>query len=227
VYVKVFALLSFFSFAFADLRKPDENLFQVKTLSTSPEIYFIENFFSLDDCDHLKKKAMPHLKRSTVVDETGHTNGVVHQGRTSSGMFFSPFMQDPVVTLLEEKIARLTNTPKKNGEWIQVMRYQPEEEYLPHYDFFDPNTSGGRDTLLRGGQRIATCILYLEEPQKGGETIFPYMMISVFPKKGGLLLFYNCNEKNEVDLLTFHGSAPVIEGEKWIATRWIRQNTFR
>ncbi len=26
---------------------------------------------------------------------------------------------------------------------------------------------------------------------------------------------------------TLHGGAPVIEGEKWIATKWLRERTFQ
>lgn len=221
--------LSFFIFLaqiLANSRKPDSEIFQVKILSENPEIYLVENFFPIEYCDHIRDKALPYLKRSSVVDNSGRSSGIIHEGRTSSSMHFPPYMRDPILDALEKKIARLTKTDKKNGEWIQVMRYKIKEEYLPHYDFFDSQTEGGRRTLLRGGQRIATCILYLQEPNKGGETIFPFMLLSVPPKKGNLLLFYNCTPDDQVDFLTFHGSAPVEEGEKWIATRWIRQQEF-
>lgn len=35
------------------------------------------------------------------------------------------------------------------------------------------------------------------------------------------------NSKNQVDPLTLHGGCPVLKGEKWIATKWMRQNEYR
>jgi prolyl 4-hydroxylase len=192
----------------------------------SPEIFVVENFADDTLCEHLVRVALPHLKHSTVVDLTGKSHGVIDSGRTSSGMYFPPMLQDKHIDHLEKKIAQLTSLPQKNGEWIQVLRYKPSQEYRPHYDFFDPQTLGGVETLKRGGQRVVTCILYLKEPLVGGETVFPLLGVSIPPKKGSLLVFYNCDEKGQVFYETLHGGAPVIEGEKWIATKWIRQKTF-
>ena len=50
--------------------------------------------------------------------------------------------------------------------------------------------------------------------------------ISVTPKKGSAVLFYNCLPTGEVDGLSLHGGAPVIAGEKLIATKWIREGEF-
>ncbi|MED4041098.1 2OG-Fe(II) oxygenase, partial [Niallia taxi] len=36
--------------------------------------------------------------------------------------------------------------------------------------------------------------------------------------------FYNNEDLNE---LTLHGGAPVIKGEKWVATQWMRKQKIR
>jgi len=198
----------------------------LKIFCRSPEIYVVENFVDGTLCDHLIRLALPHLKQSRVVDITGKSHGVTDSGRTSSDMYFHPMLQDKKIDYLEKKIAQLTCLPQKNGEWLQVLRYKRSQEYRPHYDFFDPQTVGGIETLKRGGQRLATCILYLKEPLLGGETIFPLLGVTITPKKGALLVFYNLDENGQVFYETLHGGAPVIEGEKWIATKWIRQKTF-
>lgn len=54
-------------------------------------------------------------------------------------------------------------------------------------------------------------------------------MISKFavkPKKGDALLFFSLHPNATTDALSLHGSCPVIEGEKWSATKWIHVRSF-
>ncbi|TQE07235.1 hypothetical protein C1H46_007145 [Malus baccata] len=46
--------------------------------------------------------------------------------------------------------------------------------------------------------------------------------LKVKPRKGDGLLFYSLLPNGTIDPLALHGSCPVIEGEKWVATKWIR-----
>lgn len=199
---------------------------QLQILSWSPRIFLIENFLSSEECDHIIAQAKPELKRSTVVGPD-YAEGIVHQGRTSFGMFFPKNSTDAIIRNIEKRIAALTMLPEENGEGLQVLLYGPGAEYQPHYDYFDPSVEGERLCYIRGGQRIATCILYLNSPEEGGETIFPKAKISVRPIKGNAILFYNCTPDGVEDPLSFHGGAPVKKGEKWIATKWIRKGIFK
>ncbi len=60
-----------------------------------------------------------------------------------------------------------------NGEGLQVLRYGPGAEYRPHYDYFDPEQPGTPAILKRGGQRVASLVMYLNTPTRGGATTFP------------------------------------------------------
>jgi prolyl 4-hydroxylase len=77
------------------------------------------------------------------------------------------------VKTIEARIARLVNWPLENGEGLQVLQYVPGTEYKPHYDYFDPAEPGTPTILKRGGQRVGTLVMYLNEPEKGGGTTFP------------------------------------------------------
>lgn len=200
--------------------------FSTETLSESqPQAFLIPNFLTPEECDYLIEFAKPHLRRSTVVNEK-NDQGVLNSQRSSEGMFCPTHSQDSVLTAIEERIERLTGMPIENGEGLQILHYRPGGQYAPHFDFFDPNSPGGNMHLARGGQRVATVIMYLNEPEKGGETVFPKVSISVTPKKGYALLFYNCLPNGNVDYASLHAGAPVQEGEKWIATKWIRERIF-
>jgi prolyl 4-hydroxylase len=199
---------------------------EMQTLKEMPRIYLIPDFLSPEECDHMIKEARSSLAPSTVTDEAKPHEGKLDWRRSSQGMFFPSNSKDRILRRMERRIADLTGLPVENGEAIQVLWYQVGGEYQPHYDYFSPNTPGGAAVLERGGQRVATLIMYLNTPEAGGETIFPKVNISVIPKKGTALLFYNCNLSGEVDPLTLHGGAPVKAGEKWIATKWIRMSAF-
>jgi prolyl 4-hydroxylase len=202
----------------------DKMAAKVRVLSNSPRIYLIEGFLSPAECDHLIVKARPELKRSTVVSAS--SEGEVHEARTSKGMFFQRGA-DKVIAKIERRIAKLTRIPIINGEGLQILSYGLGEEYRPHFDYFDYYAPGGAACFNRGGQRVATMIMYLANTEEGGETIFPIVNLKVRPVKGNAVLFYNCNPEGREDPLTLHGGAPVIRGEKWIATKWLRYGEFR
>lgn len=201
------------------------NSCEMKTVSESPRIYYFRDFLTDEECDYIINLASPELERSRVL--ASNKEGAIDDRRTSKGMFFPTHSQDPIVRSIEKKISKITEIPMKNGEGLQVLHYGVGDEFQPHHDYFDPSMPGGSESLARGGQRVATFILYLNTPEQGGETVFPEAKVKVFPKKGNAVLFYNVNPDGVEDPLSFHGGAPVIKGEKWIATKWMREKPFR
>lgn len=199
--------------------------YEYKQISESPRIYLIADFLTEEECDYLISNAEPLLERSKVVD--AKRDGAVDDRRTSFGMFFPNSSLSSTLKNIHSKIFEMTQIPLEKGENLQVLRYEEGGEYQPHYDYFSKEKPGGTDSLKRGGQRVATFIMYLNTPEKGGETIFPLAKLKVFPKKGNALLFYNVDLEGKEDTLTLHGGAPVEKGEKWIATKWFREKAFR
>ena len=201
---------------------------KLKPLSATPRIFLIKNFLSSSECDHLIKNARPALARSMVINSSSAQDlEILHDARTSQGMFFPQNHTDTVLSAIEKRIASLTNIPQENGEGLQVLFYGIGGEYQPHYDYFDTSTPGEKQSYDRGGQRIATLIMYLHTTKEGGETIFPKAGVHVTPIKGDAVLFYNCDPYGKEDPMSLHGGAPVIKGEKWIATKWMRMGAFR
>lgn len=189
----------------------------------SPRVVILGGFLSDDECDALVEAAKPRMARSlTVSTQTGGEE--INADRTSNGMFFQRGEGD-VVTRIEARIGRLLNWPVENGEGMQILNYLPGAEYKPHYDYFDPSEPGTPRILTRGGQRVATVVMYLNDPEKGGGTTFPDVNFAVGPKRGNAVFFnYNRPHPNTKSL---HGGAPVVAGEKWIATKWLREREFK
>jgi len=190
-----------------------------------PRVAVIDNFLSDIECDYLVTLAEAKLKPSLTVDnESGGEQA--HHGRTSWGTYlFST--GDDILIAIEQKLAVLTNLPAENGEAMQVLRYDIGQQYEPHYDYFDPVHPGSAPILARGGQRLATVLMYLNDVEAGGETIFPEVGLRVFPKKRRALLFYNVTPEGALEPLSKHGGEPVQQGLKWVATRWIREGAFK
>ncbi len=196
---------------------------QVLVAMQAPRIIVFGGLLGDDECDAIVDAARPRLARSeTVVVDTGAS--AVHEARTSRGMFFERG-ENEVCKRVEQRIATLLSWPVRNGEGLQVLHYRPGAEYQPHHDYFDPAKSGTPAITARGGQRVATLIMYLNSPDKGGGTTFPDVGLEVGPVKGNAVFF--SYDRPHPSTRTLHGGAPVIAGEKWVATKWLREGEFR
>lgn len=191
----------------------------------APRIVLFGNLLAPEECDALIEMARPKLQRSTVVNATTGEYDV-HEARTSRGTYFERG-ENELIRRIETRIAELLERPVEHGEPIQILHYLPGAEYKPHYDYFDPKLPGNERVLAMGGQRIATLIMYLNDVQAGGSTVFPDVGLDVLPRKGNAVFFAYSSERGELDARTLHGGSPVAEGEKWIATKWIRVGPYR
>ncbi|XP_058183758.1 prolyl 4-hydroxylase 1 isoform X4 [Rhododendron vialii] len=160
------------------------------------------------------------------------TDGIKSNVRTSSGMFLAPEERKyAMIQAIEKRISVYSQVPVENGELIQVLRYETNQFYRPHHDYFSDTFN-----LKRGGQRVATMLMYLSDNVEGGETYFPMagssecscggrMMkgMCVKPNKGDALLFWSMGLDGQSDTSSIHGGCEVLSGEKWSATKWMRQ----
>ena len=205
------------------LETPDravEMLFVIE----SPRVVLFGNLLSGEECDLLVSLSRDKLERSSVVNaSTGAYD--IHPHRTSSGTYFRRG-ENELLQRLERRIAELVECPVEQGEPIQVLHYEPGGEYKPHYDYFDPAHPGNQEVLAQGGQRIATLIMYLNDVTCGGSTVFPEVGLNVLPHKGHAVYFAYCDDAGALDVRTLHGGSPVKSGEKWIATKWFRQQPY-
>jgi len=205
----------------ASVRAGDREVRIIATLR-QPRVIVFGGLLSDEECEQMIALAEERLVRSeTVKVETGASE--VNAARTSDGMFFQRG-ENPLCARIEARIAELLDWPLENGEGLQVLRYRPGAEYKPHYDYFDPAQPGTPSILKRGGQRVASLVCYLNTPAQGGATIFPDVQLDVMPVRGNAVFF--SYDRPHPMTRSLHGGAPVIEGEKWVATKWLREGRF-
>lgn len=192
----------------------------VSTCVETPIVRVLESVLDGAECEQLIEQARPRLARSRTVTEQG--NHEVSEARTSSGMFFK-VCETELVTRLEYRIAELLDIPVDHGEGLQILHYEPGQQYEPHYDWFDRSQPGYKTLTEHGGERIASFIMYLNTPEGGGGTHFPRAGVTVCARKGSAVYFaYENGDKSSL-----HAGLPVTRGEKWIATKWIRERPYR
>jgi prolyl 4-hydroxylase len=200
----------------------DGHRVQVLASLREPRVVVFGQLLSDGECDGLMAQSRPRLTRSeTVRNETGGSE--VHAARTSDGMFFERG-ESPLITTIEARISELLCWPVSHGEGLQILRYRPGAEYRPHFDFFDPVHPGTPRILERGGQRVGTLVIYLNTPEGGGATTFPDAGLEVAPVRGNAVFF--SYDRAHASTKTLHGGAPVTAGEKWVATKWLREGVF-
>jgi prolyl 4-hydroxylase len=203
------------------LRVQDREV-QVLLSLRNPRVVVFGGLLDATECDSLVELARVRLQRSETVDNSTGGNEV-NESRTSQGMFFERG-ENAVVQRVEARVAELLNWPLENGEGLQILRYGPGAEYRPHHDYFDPAQPGSTTILKRGGQRVGTLVMYLNTPTKGGATTFPDVGLEIAPIKGNAVFF--SYDRPHPMTRTLHGGAPVVEGEKWVATKWMREGVF-
>jgi prolyl 4-hydroxylase len=190
----------------------------------APRVVLFDRLLSGEECEEMIRLSRAKLQRSTVVNAaTGEYD--VHPDRTSSGTHFQRG-ENPLIRRIERRISELVACPVEHGEPIQILHYLPGAEYKPHFDFFDPTYEGNEKVLAMGGQRVATLVMYLNDVEAGGSTVFPDIGLDVLPRRGNAVFFAYATEDGQLDRRTLHGGSPVGAGEKWIATKWLRQGPY-
>lgn len=166
------------------------------------------------ECEALIELSKDRLQRSKI-GSSREVNGI----RTSSGAFLTD-VNNNILARVEKRVSSIMGIPIEHGEGLHILNYKPGQEYKEHFDYFASTSESASNN------RIATLVIYLNDVEEGGSTFFPKLNFSVCPKKGMAVYFeyfYNDQTLNE---LTLHGGAPVVKGEKWIATQWMRRKKF-
>lgn len=182
---------------------------QIISRIEEPLIVVLANVLSDEECEMLMGMSGDKMKRSKI-----GVSRNINDIRTSSGTFLE---ESEVTTRIERRIASIMNVSIEHGDGLQILKYTVGQEYKAHYDFFAENSAAANNN------RMSTLVIYLNDVEEGGETFFPKLNLTVSPKKGMAVYFEYFYQDASLNKLTLHGSAPVIKGEKWVATQWMRR----
>ncbi|XP_058614561.1 prolyl 4-hydroxylase subunit alpha-2 [Onychostoma macrolepis] len=181
-----------------------------------PTILRYHDFVSEGEIDTIKTLARPKLSRAKVIDPVSGKK-VSAASRVSKSAWLSEH-EDPVISLVNRRIAGVTGLQLQTAEELQIANYGIGGQYEPHYDSKLTNDS---DFQLRGG-RIATVLIYMSDVDIGGATVFPDAGAALQPKRGTAVLWFNLLRNGNEDARSLHAACPVFVGSKWVANKWIR-----
>ena len=203
-------------------------------VSSKPRIAYIPNFLSDEECDNVIKFAEPRLERSQVAIRANDADkNPINEVRTSSQTWLDT--NSGPGQPIADKIFKVTGFRPGSSEMMQILRYELNQKYDAHQDYFDPENYGPQPT-----NRAVTVFLYLSTVEEGGETWFPgadnkpvlttdYKSckggFGFKPRKRDAVIFYDMTPTGGYDPWSLHGGCPVKKGTKWGGTLWLRVPT--
>lgn len=183
-------------------------------LSSDPKVMHFKHLFNAAECNYLMQATGDAFEPSMVYDSSRRL--VRDEIRTSDGATIHWLIEDPAIVALNRRIAAVSHSSYEGGEALALLRYSPGQEYRPHFDF----VSGAAN------RRLQTALVYLNDDYVGGETRFVQTGLTVKGDAGDLVLFSNDGADGGPNPLSEHAGLPVTRGQKYLATRWIRESRW-
>nr|XP_044251519.1 prolyl 4-hydroxylase subunit alpha-1-like [Drosophila takahashii] len=112
---------------------------------------------------------------------------------------------------ITKRLEDATGLDMNHTELFQVVNYGLGGYFETHVDL-----------KLGKPDRMATALFYLSNVTQGGATYFPALNITVFPKIGSALFWFNLDNKGNPQMETLHTGCPVIVGSKWVVSKFIQ-----
>ncbi len=183
------------------------------------EIFVFQDFLTDQECQ----------KTMTLIDHDAQPStlyiGTEIDGfRTSSSCNLDPW--DEFVNGIEERICTVLGIQNDYAETMQGQRYHVGEQFKHHHDFFHTNQEYWKTEATNGGQRSWTAMIYLNDVLEGGATEFPHAKIGVMPLAGSMIIWNNMLSDGTPNDKSLHAGTPVLQGSKYIVTKWFRQNKW-
>lgn len=199
-------------------------------LASIPDIYRIDHdkidlfavgdFLTSAECSRLCTM-IDEVARPSALHELEYASGY----RTSYSGDLDP--RDPFVAGISQRIDALLGVDAAIGEPVQGQRYAPGQEFKPHNDWFYTSENYWPGEAARGGQRSWTTMAYLNPVEAGGATFFTRLGIQIDPKPGVLLIWNNALPDGRPNEDTLHAGMPVLQGAKYVITKWYRTRQWR
>ena len=190
----------------------------LRTLHHDPPVWNVDNFLSQEEClalvDAAESGALPPIPYGRKHKIFTGTKWAAHGEAVAQ-----PF--------LERCCQFYGDLPAERFEPVTVTRYREGEYQAEHLDARLGQSKRDAAYVRSGGQRLAQLIVYLQEPERGGETRFfkpCFGGLAVPPKAGMALVFPAATLDGTPDKRFLHSGEPVVAGTKWIVGTWLLEH---
>jgi prolyl 4-hydroxylase len=180
------------------------------------ELYTAEGFLAEQECQRIISLMASSLRPSTIT-VAEEPDKYFRRSKTCD----LSLIDSPAVRALDSRICDAMQISPALAEPTQGQYYDVGDEFKPHTDYFEAYELEKFSTATLG-QRTWTFMMYLNEPEGGGETAFPSLGASIRPKAGRAVIWNNLTPEGEPNPYTLHHGTPVESGYKAIITKWFR-----
>ncbi|XP_026850697.1 prolyl 4-hydroxylase subunit alpha-1 isoform X2 [Drosophila persimilis] len=186
---------------------------KMELLSLDPYVVIYHDVLADREMSLLKLMAQKDLVRASTYDVTDKEHSE-DPNRTTKARWLDP--SHSLIRRMGILTEDMTNLDLERSEDFQVLNYGIGGHDAIHPDYYEGSNPELPD-------RVATLLFYLSDVPLGGATVFPLLDLSVFPKKGAVLMWYNLDHKGQGIEKTVHSACPVVVGSRWVMTKWINQ----
>ena len=183
------------------------------------QIYIYEDFLRKSYCMELISLADEIAKKSSLSNPTGDIQYGSYRTSSTANIDYD---ENKIVPYINNKICKTLNLKESLGEAIQIQKYLPGEYYKEHNDYYHWFTPEHKVYTEWMGQRTWTFMVYLNDVEKGGETIFKHLNLNIKPKRGMAVFWNNLLPFGFPNYKTIHEAKPPISGNKYVITKWMR-----
>uniref|UniRef100_F1L319 procollagen-proline 4-dioxygenase n=1 Tax=Ascaris suum TaxID=6253 RepID=F1L319_ASCSU len=193
---------------------------KVEIMRLNPLAVLFHQIMSDEEAHIIEMLAIPKLNRATV--QNAMTGGLETASyRISKSAWLKPHEHE-VVDRFNKRLDMATNLEMETAEELQIQNYGVGGHYDPHFDCARKEEKNAFKELGTGN-RVATILVYMTEPEIGGGTVFTEVKTSVACTKNAALFWYNLLRSGEVDMRSRHAACPVLTGVKWVTNKWIHE----
>jgi prolyl 4-hydroxylase len=182
--------------------------------------YIVDNIITEQEATHIINKSSMYFNDSRILGDTLDTTI-----RKSKSTWL--YKDDPIIMKIMVKISGIVKLPIENAEALQVVKYEPSGYYNEHHDSCCDGHHLCNEFIKRGGQRIKTVLIYLNDEFTEGATNFPVLNKKFKPPKYSAVVFNPlATNSNKCHPKAIHAGLPVKSGVKYVANLWFREHVF-
>jgi len=206
--------------AYAPALTTEDNGYQVSKVHTKKlDLFIVENLLTSEECQQIIALGNLRLRPSTITIPSEDT-----EFRTSFTCDLG-LLENPYMEVIDEKICKALGISQKYSEVTQLQKYEVGQQFKFHKDYFEPGSSEYQMHAALRGNRTWTFMVYLNNVPQGGGTHFKTINQIFMPKIGQAVVWNNLLKEGGVNPNTFHAGLPVLEGSKYVITKWFRENS--
>ena len=110
-------------------------------------------------------------------------------------------------------MSKISGINMDHSELLEIVKYRPGGVHRPHVDQYQNEEDLLRESPVYGN-RFAQGLLFLSQPQLGGNFVMPLLGLAVVPYLGSLVIWHNTDRRGNMDHRSLHGGCKVFIGHK-------------